>query len=87
MRDGTESATTALRAEPPKIAWTDGAEDGISPSNEGTGVGDGRPHRLSQTDTLTQSYQIEKTGYHLNSEIDLWWGDFQNPFWSDDSMP
>ena len=29
----------------------------------------------------------EKSGYDLNSEIDLLWGDFQNPFLSDDIMP
>ena len=29
----------------------------------------------------------EKSGYDLNSEIDLLWGDFQNPFLSDDLMP
>ena len=29
----------------------------------------------------------EKSRYDLTSEIDLLWGDFQNPFLSDDSMP
>ena len=29
----------------------------------------------------------EKSRYDLNNEIDLLWGDFQNPFLSDDIMP
>ena len=29
----------------------------------------------------------EKSGYDLNSETDLLWGDFQNPLLSDDIMP
>jgi hypothetical protein len=44
----------------------------------------GKCKLLAKLDNYLQI--IEKSGYDLNSEIDLLWGDFQN-FLSDDIMP
>jgi hypothetical protein len=42
-------------------------------------------HYLAGLDNYPQIRQ--KSGYDLNSEIDLCWGDFQNLSLSDDIMP